>query len=173
MKTTQSIPIQKVEDIPAFLKQRKIAKNGFNRRIKNLLRKLKIEAEKHKKTVLFSVTFSKTIVFFGEQQRENLFHRLYYPEKGLYLKEIQIVLIEYLADNSLEYENNIDIHFKFNKKDFDGRISIDRLGFNDEKKRIFEQVHGVGYDPFFESKEKYFLVKNCLIEMYEKVKAKK
>jgi hypothetical protein len=162
MEAVKPALIQKTPDIKAFLQKREDRKDELNQEIANLKTKLKDELEKNKEVILYTVEFQETIIFFGEQQKHNFFSHLKFPETGLFLREIEIVHKEHTTMLDLEYENAVVIKFKFNQKEFDGQILLENLGFNDEKMRVSEQITGLGFDPNFVSKEKYFEFKETL-----------
>ncbi|MFA5933789.1 MAG: hypothetical protein WC795_01010 [Candidatus Paceibacterota bacterium] len=167
METIQLKSIQKIKNLVKFLKQRTVKQLAFNKEIEDLTLRLKAEKQG---VILFSIQLEETIVFLNEQLRDNFYKSIDYPGTGLFLREIKIIHHEYFDELKLKYWNNIIILFEFDKEHFNNSISLRNLGFNDEKKRISEQVVGLGFDPEFADEEKYLAVRDALREVREKIK---
>lgn len=165
--------IQKTENIADFLKKRNAVKKEFNNDIEILTEKLLAEVDNNKETILFSIPFNETLVTFGRQQISNIFKEYDLPKEGLFLREIKIVHTEYLGDIEFKYCSNIKIQFEFSDWVFNGDISLDCLGFNDEKQRISEQIAGLGFDPTFMDAVKYQEMKDILKKIRSLIKAEK
>jgi hypothetical protein len=117
--------------------------------------------------VLYELPLEETIVFLGEQQRDNLFSGIQYPESGLFLRKLTIFLKENVGDaGGLKYYIDIRIRCTFDREGFNNRwseFSFDKLSFDDEDVRFLENSMGVCLDPRFASKEKYEQIKESLL----------
>lgn len=160
-------------DIKSFLQERLIKRGELTKEMQSLNKKVLEEKTKYKEVILYSIPLTETLVSFRKEQLDNLFSSLSQPSTGLFLREIYFYYKEDLyntGDDGPQYLFDVCIKFKFNNKDFDGDISMTDLTFDDEGKRISEQVMGVGYDPCFKSVEKYIEVRDTLKIIVEELK---
>lgn len=170
METAQMDFTQTTENIADFLKKRNAVKTKLNNEIKILTEKLQTEAENNEKRILFSIPFDETTVTFGKQQMKNFFDDVELPKEGLFLREIKIAHVEYAEDMGFEYCSDIKIQFEFSDDYFNGKISLEHLGFNDEKQRISEQIVGLGFNPCFANAIKYEEMRDTLRNIRETIK---
>lgn len=173
MKTAPMDFTQRTENVADFLKKRNAIKKELNNEIKTLVEKLQTEAENNEEKILFSIPLNETTVTFGEQQMRNFFDNIETPEEGLFLREIKITHTEYTEEINIEYCSDIKIQFEFNDANFNGEISLDHLGFNDEQQRISEQVVGLGFNPRFANVIKYQEMRDTLRNIREIIKKEK
>ena len=167
METMPMEFIKKMENMADFLKERNAKKKELNNEIKTLTEKLEIEAENNKEKILFSIPFNETAVTFSRQQVRRIFGNNRMLKEELFLVEINIAHVEYTGDINLEYCSNIMIQFEFSDDWFNRQIALNRLGFNDKKQKISEQVTTPGFGPCFTSAIKYQEMKGALEKIRE------
>lgn len=157
------------EEMKKFFTERLEIQNTFNQKVEDLKKEAKKIVEEYKeKTLYFIPMESETYVKLSVSALENFYHQinyLYSSENGILLKEIQIVHCENLSD--LNLYNSFQIKFVFGQKEFNNHWSLfpfENLSFEDKKFRLVDNAMGACLDPRFLDPEKYFLVKNLLLE---------
>lgn len=153
-----------------FFDERLRIQNEFNQKVDELKREMEEILKENKEKVLYSITFpSDTYVQLSVDAMNNFYHQfkhLHSVENGILLKEIQIVLKEYSSNFKLASHGAIK--FVFSMDDFNSRwasFPFEDLYFDDEDFELSDKSMGACLDPKFIDPEKYFLVKEHIIEI--------
>lgn len=161
----------KVANLAYFLRKRNQAKIKLNQEFNSLKRKFEYALKKRGETILFSIPLTETIVFLNPNVIKTHFpDDLYYPEEGLFLREIEIMHCEFIT-KELEYGNTIMAKFKFNIDGFNFSIPLKKMNPNAIGTIIEDRENSVGYDPEFPNGEKFKEIWNALNDVIKQIDA--